>query len=161
MRRFKKSLAAWGVLAAIMSFWGLYWILPQDQLTKVSYSLALGAVFAVLVRYTRDAFFALRDGREGYHFLIAGVYMTFIILFGQRVWAITLDLYGFAIHFLDADDRVGIGVDGPRCRQRKGGERKLAAFGLGAVHCRADLRDQHHDLPDLIGQKSPALVRRG
>jgi hypothetical protein len=94
MRRFKKSLAAWGVLAAIMSFWGLYWILPQDQLTKVSYSLALGAVFAVLVRYTRDAFFALRDGREGYHFLIAGVYMTFIILFGQRVWAITLDLYG-------------------------------------------------------------------
>jgi len=77
-----------------MSFWGFYWILPQDQLTKVSYSLALGAVFAVLVRYTRDAFFALRDGREGYHFLIAGVYLTFIILFGQRVWAITLDLYG-------------------------------------------------------------------
>ncbi|MFL5015383.1 MAG: hypothetical protein ACJ8EW_04165 [Rhizobium sp.] len=94
MRRFKKSLAAWGVLAAVMSFWGFYWILPQDQLTKVSYSLALGAVFAVLVRYTRDAFFALRDGREGYHFLIAGVYLTFIILFGQRVWAITLDLYG-------------------------------------------------------------------
>lgn len=94
MRRFKKSLAAWGVLSAVLSFWGLYWILPQDQLTKVSYSLALGAVFAVLVRYTRDAFFALRDGREGYHFLIAGVYMTFVILFGQRIWAITLDLYG-------------------------------------------------------------------
>jgi hypothetical protein len=94
MRRFKKSLAAWGVFGAVLSFWGLYGVLRADQLTKVSYSLALGAVFAVLVRYTRDAFYALRDGRQGYHFLIVGVYLTFVILFGQRVWAITLDLYG-------------------------------------------------------------------
>ncbi len=94
MRRFKKSLAAWGVLGAVLSFWGLYSLLEPDQLTKVSYSLALGAVFAVLVRYTRDAFYALRDGRQGYHFLIVGVYMTFVILFGQRIWAIALDIYG-------------------------------------------------------------------
>lgn len=68
MRRFKKSLAAWGVLAAILSFWVLFAVLRQDLLTKVSYSLALGAIFAVLVRYTKDAFYSLREGRQGYNF---------------------------------------------------------------------------------------------
>ncbi|MGV4796107.1 hypothetical protein [Rhizobium sp. F40D2] len=94
MKRFKKSLAAWGVLAAMMSFWVFYWILPQDQLTKVSYSLALGAILAVLARYTKDAFFSLREGRQGYHFLVIGLYLTFFILFWQRVWTIVLDMYG-------------------------------------------------------------------
>jgi len=94
MKRFKRSLAAWGVLGAILSFWGLYVLLPIEQLTKVSYSLALGAVFAVLVRYTRDAFFFLREGREGYQVLIVGVYLTFVILFGQRIWAIVLNVNG-------------------------------------------------------------------
>ncbi len=94
MKRFRKSLAAWGVLGAVLSFWGLYAVLPIDQLTRVSYSLALGAVFAVLVRYTKDAFVFLREGREGYQFLIVGVYLTFVILFGQRIWAITLNIYG-------------------------------------------------------------------
>ncbi|MDR9774459.1 hypothetical protein RJJ65_17665 [Rhizobium hidalgonense] len=94
MRRFKKSLAAWGVLFAIMSFWALYALLRPDQLTKVSYSLALGAVFAVLIRYTKDAFYSFREGRQGFHFLIVGVYLTFVILFWQRIWAITLDIYG-------------------------------------------------------------------
>ncbi len=36
MRRFKKSLAAWGVLLATGSFWALYAWLSQDMLTKVS-----------------------------------------------------------------------------------------------------------------------------
>jgi len=49
-----------------------------------------------LVRYTRDAFYALRDGRRSYYFLIVGVYMTFVILFSQRIWAISLDIYGRA-----------------------------------------------------------------
>ncbi|MGO8093244.1 hypothetical protein [Rhizobium leguminosarum] len=93
MRRFKKSLAAWGVLAAILSFWVLFAVLRQDLLTKVSYSLALGAIFAVLVRYTKDAFYSLREGREGYNFLVVGVYLTFVILFWQRIWAIVLDMY--------------------------------------------------------------------
>lgn len=94
MKRFKKSLAAWGVLVSVLAFWGGYALLPQAQLTKVSYSLALGAIFAVLVRYTRDAFFSLREGRQGYNFLIVGLYLTFVILFWQRVWAIILDIYG-------------------------------------------------------------------
>lgn len=94
MKRFKKSLAAWAVLVSVLAFWGGYALLPQDQLTKVSYSLALGAIFAVLVRYTRDAFFSLREGRQGYNFLIVGLYLTFVILFWQRVWAIILDIYG-------------------------------------------------------------------
>lgn len=94
MKRFKRSLAAWGVLGAVLSFWGLYVVLPIEQLTKVSYSLALGAVFAVLVRYTKDAFIFLREGREGYQVLIVGVYLTFVILFGQRIWAIVLNMHG-------------------------------------------------------------------
>lgn len=94
MRRFKKSLAAWGVLLATVSFWALYALLSQDMLTKVCYSLALGAIFAVLVRYSRDAFYSFREGRQGYNFLIVGLYLTFVILFWQRIWAIILDIYG-------------------------------------------------------------------
>ncbi len=93
MKRFKKSVAAWGMLGAISAFWTIYFLVDQSTLTKISYSLTLGAILAVLVRYTRDAFVSLREGRQGYNFLIVGVWLTFAVLFWQRVWAFTLELY--------------------------------------------------------------------
>lgn len=93
MRRFKASVVAWSFLAVNALFIAAYHSLPPDRMLKASHAIALGMVFVVLLRWTKNAFLSLREGRQGYNFLIVGVFATYVILFGQRVWAILLETY--------------------------------------------------------------------
>jgi hypothetical protein len=93
MKRFKKSLAAWSFVVMVVSFWVLNTFVSLSDLTNLSYALVLGISFAVLLRWARDAAIALREGREGYDFLIFGVFSIALVIFLQRVWVVAISVY--------------------------------------------------------------------
>jgi len=93
MKRLKSSVVAQSAVAAIILFWILNELVSYDKMLEISSSLVLGITFAVMVRWSRDAASALRTGRDGYQFLITGVYAIITILFFQRVWVIVVRVY--------------------------------------------------------------------
>jgi len=93
MKRFKKSLAAWSFVVMVASFWIINAFVSLPDLTNLSYALVLGISFAVLLRWARDALISLREGREGYDFLIFGVFSIALVIFLQRVWVVALAVY--------------------------------------------------------------------
>jgi hypothetical protein len=93
MKRLKTSIAAWSAAAAAGLYWVVDFFLPHDQMIEISSDLVLGVTIACLIRYSREAGIAMRDGRGGADFLIVATWSTMAILFFHRVYAIILDVY--------------------------------------------------------------------
>lgn len=93
MRRIRTSIAAWSAIGAIVSFWAIQAMIPLDKMAEISSSLVLGIAFAVLLRWSKDFIYAMRDGNTGADFLIIGVYSMACMIFLQRIWVIALRIY--------------------------------------------------------------------
>lgn len=93
MKRLKTSIAAWSAAGAAGLYWAVDFFLPHDQMIEISSDLVLGVTIACLIRYSREAGIALRDGRGGPDFLIVAIWSTMAILFIHRVYAILVDVY--------------------------------------------------------------------
>jgi hypothetical protein len=102
MKRLKTSIAAWSAVGAAAAYWAFDFFLPHEQMVEISSDLVLGATTAGLIRYSRDAGFAMRDGREGPDFLLVAIWSTLAILFTHRIYAIVLNAYDRPQALLDS-----------------------------------------------------------
>lgn len=90
MKRMARSFVAWSLAGVLVSFPALYYTLPYDRFLDLALAVAFGVSFAGVIRFGRDAAFALRSGRTGAEFLLVAVFAMFAILMGQRTWGIVL-----------------------------------------------------------------------
>jgi hypothetical protein len=93
MKRLKTSIAAWSAAGAAFLYWAIDFFLPHQQMIEISSDLVLGVTIACLIRYSREAGRALRDGRGGPDFLIVAIWSTMAILFIHRIYAIVINVY--------------------------------------------------------------------
>lgn len=85
MRRFKTSIAAWSALAHGALFLLLLMVLPDEPFKYAGYALVIGAGFAAVVRWYKDAFYSFREGRGGASFLIVGSFSLIAIVWFHRL----------------------------------------------------------------------------
>jgi hypothetical protein len=102
MKRLKTSIAAWSAVGAAATYWIFDLFLPHEQMIEISSDLVLGATTAGLIRYSREAGLAMREGREGPDFLLVAIWSTMAILFTHRVYAIVLNAYDRPQALLDS-----------------------------------------------------------
>jgi hypothetical protein len=93
LKRLKTSIVAWSGAAALASFAILYQIIPYERLLDTALSLAFGVSLATVIRYSIDAFKAIRSGRVGAEFLIVAVFSMVLLILIQRTWGIILRVY--------------------------------------------------------------------
>lgn len=93
MKRLKSSVAAWSCAFALSSFAILYNTVPYDRLLDIALSLTFGVSLAAVIRYSVDAFKAIRGGKLGAEFLIVAVFSMVLIILIQRTWGIALRVY--------------------------------------------------------------------
>jgi hypothetical protein len=93
MKRLKTSIAAWSAVGASAIYWAIAIFLSHGQMIEISSDLVLGVTVACLIRYSREASLALREGRGGPDFLIVAIWSTMAILFIHRAYAIIMNTY--------------------------------------------------------------------
>ena len=93
MARIRRSLVAWSLAAALISFAALFYTLPYERFLDLALAVAFGVSFAGTVKYGRDAILSIRTGRAGAEFLIVSIFAMMATILGQRIWGIVLRVY--------------------------------------------------------------------
>lgn len=93
MKRIKKSFVAWSLFGALVSFVGLYAVLPYERFQDLALAVALGICFSATIKYGRDAIPSFNSGRSGAEFLIVAMFAVVSVLLVQRIWGILLRVF--------------------------------------------------------------------